>query len=34
MADAAEHIALLDALMAEDLEAACCLVEKHFGVVG
>ncbi|MEH0627144.1 GntR family transcriptional regulator [Streptomyces stelliscabiei] len=34
MADAAEHIALLDALMAEDLEAACCLVEKHFGAVG
>lgn len=34
MADAAEHIALLDALVAEDLEAACCLVEKHFGVVG
>lgn len=34
MTDAAEHIALLDALVAEDLEAACCLVEKHFGVVG
>ncbi|MFE7764665.1 GntR family transcriptional regulator [Streptomyces sp. NPDC057438] len=34
MADAAEHIALLDALVAEDLEAACCLVEKHFGVLG
>ncbi|MFJ1665251.1 GntR family transcriptional regulator [Streptomyces bottropensis] len=34
MADAAEHIALLDALMAEDLEAACCLVEKHFGAMG
>ncbi|MFE7838489.1 GntR family transcriptional regulator [Streptomyces sp. NPDC057474] len=34
MADAAEHIALLDAFMAQDLEAACCLVEKHFGTVG
>ncbi|WP_328505826.1 GntR family transcriptional regulator [Streptomyces sp. NBC_00391] len=34
MADAAEHIALVDALVAEDLEAACCLVEKHFGTVG
>ncbi|MGW0842895.1 GntR family transcriptional regulator [Streptomyces sp. NPDC002787] len=34
MADAAEHIALLDALVAQDLEAACCLVEKHFGVAG
>ncbi|WP_443080401.1 GntR family transcriptional regulator [Streptomyces sp. SP18BB07] len=34
MADAAEHIALLDALVAGDLEAACCLVERHFGVGG
>ncbi|QFR03085.1 GntR family transcriptional regulator [Streptomyces phaeolivaceus] len=34
MADAAEHIALLDALVAGDLDAACCLVEKHFGAVG
>ncbi|UUU30010.1 GntR family transcriptional regulator [Streptomyces sp. CA-210063] len=34
MADAAEHIALLDALVAQDLDAACCLVEKHFGAVG
>lgn len=34
MADAAEHIALLDALVAQDLDAACCLVEKHFGTVG
>jgi DNA-binding GntR family transcriptional regulator len=32
MADAAEHLALVDALVAEDLDAACCLVEKHFGV--
>jgi DNA-binding GntR family transcriptional regulator len=34
MADAAEHIALLDALVAQDLEAAYCLVKKHFGAVG
>lgn len=34
MADAAEHIALLDALVAQDLEAACCLVDKHFGAMG
>nr|WP_229820891.1 GntR family transcriptional regulator [Streptomyces ruber] len=31
MADAAEHIALLDALGAQDLEAVECLVEQHFG---
>ncbi|MGW0820267.1 GntR family transcriptional regulator [Streptomyces sp. NPDC002845] len=30
LADAAEHIALLDALCAQDLEAASCLVEGHF----
>ncbi|WP_338895403.1 GntR family transcriptional regulator [Streptomyces sp. TG1A-60] len=34
MADAAEHLALLDALVAQDLEAACCLVETHFGAAG
>ncbi len=31
MADAAEHIALLDALAAQDLEAVDGLVEQHFG---
>nr|WP_320775129.1 GntR family transcriptional regulator [Streptomyces sp. CRN 30] len=31
MADAAEHIALLDALGAEDPEAVECLVRRHFG---
>ncbi|EKX62705.1 GntR family transcriptional regulator [Streptomyces ipomoeae] len=31
LADAAEHIALLDALMAGDLEAVECLMGNHFG---
>nr|WP_286259945.1 GntR family transcriptional regulator [Streptomyces graminofaciens] len=31
LADAAEHIALLDALVAGDLDAVECLVERHFG---
>lgn len=31
MADAAEHIALLDALGAQDLAAVAGLVERHFG---
>ncbi|GGZ32231.1 GntR family transcriptional regulator [Streptomyces poonensis] len=31
MADAAEHLALLDALGAQDLQAAEGLVERHFG---
>jgi DNA-binding GntR family transcriptional regulator len=31
MADAAEHIALLDALCAQDLETAQALVSQHFG---